>query len=86
MLVVHGQCTHLKQRLVHGALSTRKVGNGCARSWVSTPNTRDRLTHAVQDAAVHCSHMIFLCRFHKVWETRPLLDTYGWYGAAEVSE
>ena len=21
-----------------------------------------------------------------VWETRPLLDTYGWYGAAEVSE
>ena len=49
-------------------------------------NTRDRLTHAVQDAAVHCSHMIFLCRFHKVWETRPLLDTYGWYGAAEVSE
>ena len=49
-------------------------------------NTRDRLTHAVQDAAVHCSHMIFLCRFHKVWETRPLLDTYGWYGATEVSE
>ena len=49
-------------------------------------NTRDRLTHAVQDAAVHCSHMIFLCRFHKVWETRPLLDTYGWYGAAEASQ
>ena len=49
-------------------------------------STRDRLTHSVQDAAVHCSHMIFLCSFHKVWETRPLLDTYGWYGAAEVSE
>ena len=49
-------------------------------------HTRDRLIHAVQDVVVHCSHMIFLCRFHKLWEARPLLDTYGWYGAAEASQ
>ena len=48
-------------------------------------STLDRLTHAVQDAAVHCSHRRFLCCFHKAWETRPLLDTYGWYGVAEAS-
>ena len=49
-------------------------------------NARDCLTQAEQDAAVHCSHMIFLCRFHKLWENRPLLDTYGWYGVAESSQ
>ena len=35
---------------------------------------------------MHCSYMSFLCRFHKWWETRPLLDAYGWYGVAEASQ
>ena len=39
---------------------------------------RERLKWAVQDAAQHCSHLISLCRFHKKWEPRPLLNTYRW--------
>ena len=50
----------------------------CKRLGFST-DARLRLTHAVQDAAVHCSHLIFICRFHKQWEPQPLLDTYSWY-------
>ena len=42
---------------------------------------RKQLTHAAQAAAVHCSHLIYLCRYHKVWEPRPLLDTYQWFSS-----
>ena len=51
-----------------------------------TKTARKQLTHAVQDAAVHCSHLIYLCRYHKVWEPRPLLDTYQWYSSTATSE
>ena len=41
-----------------------------------TGKARKRLTKAVQMAAVHASHFIFLCRFHKKWEPQRLLDTW----------
>ena len=47
--------------------------------------TRKQLTHAAQAAAIHCSHLIYLCRYHKVWDPRPLLNTYGWYSGATSS-
>ena len=47
--------------------------------------TRKQLTHAAQAAAIHCSHLIYLCRYHKVWDPRPLLNTYGWYSGAASS-
>ena len=37
---------------------------------------RKRLTGSVQDAAVYFSHLIYLCRFHRIWDPRPLLNTY----------
>jgi len=43
-----------------------------------TSAARQRLEWAVQDAALNCSHLIFLRRFHKKWEPQPLLNTYRW--------
>ena len=34
------------------------------------------LRNAMQDAAVQCSHFIFLCRYHKKWEPQALRDTW----------
>ena len=48
-------------------------------------SARKQLTHAVQAAAIHCSHLIYLCRYHKVWEPRPLMDTYRWYSGTTSS-
>ena len=44
-----------------------------------TGKARDRLKKAVQMAAVHASHFIFLCRFHKTWEPQRLLDTWNFF-------
>ena len=41
-----------------------------------TGKARKRLTKTMQMAAVHASHFIFLCRFHKKWEPQRLLDTW----------
>ena len=41
-------------------------------------DARKRLKWAVEDAAQHCSHHIFLSRFHQKWEPRPLLSTFRW--------
>jgi hypothetical protein len=30
----------------------------------------------MQDAAIQCSHFIFLCRYHKVWDPQALRDTW----------
>ena len=30
----------------------------------------------MQDAAIQCSHFIFLCRYHKEWEPQALRDTW----------
>ena len=49
----------------------------CSKLGISSA-ARERLKWAVQDAAQHTSHLIFLCRFHKKWEPRPLLRTYRW--------
>ena len=35
---------------------------------------RQRLRTAVQDTAIYCSHFIFINRFLKIWERKPLLD------------
>ena len=37
---------------------------------------RKKFSAAVQDTAIYCSHFIFLCRFLKIWEHKPLLN--GW--------
>ena len=55
-----------------GREHTERLRNSC-----KIMDFDDRFTHAVQDTAVQCNHMILLCRFHKLCETRPLLDTYG---------
>ena len=31
-----------------------------------SPDARKRLTSSVQDAAIYCSHLIYLCRFHRI--------------------
>ena len=41
-----------------------------------TGKARIRLTKAVQMAAVHAKHFLFLCRFHKKWEPQRRLDTW----------
>jgi hypothetical protein len=41
-----------------------------------TGAARRKLTHSVQDAAIYCSHYIFLCRFHRQWEPQRLIDTW----------
>ena len=38
--------------------------------------TKKALRDAMQDAAVQCSHFIFLCRYHKEWEPQALRDTW----------
>ena len=48
--------------------------------------TQKQLTHAVAEAPLKCSHMIYLCRYCKVWEPQPLLDTYKWYSGTTNSE
>ena len=41
-----------------------------------TKGTRKALRDAIQDAAIQCSHFIFLCRYHKKWEPQALQDTW----------
>ena len=48
-----------------------------------TGATRKALLHAMQDAAIQCSHFIFLCRFHKKWEPQALRDTWRKPGKSE---
>ena len=69
------------------------LGQVNEQPWMSMCNrlgfssaTRKQLTHAAQAAAVHCSHLIYLCRYHKVWEPRPLMDTYKWYSGTTSPE
>ena len=68
-----------------GAINEQPWHYMCNKLGINS-KARERLTHAVQDAAVHCSHRIFLCRFHKQWEPQPLLDTYMWYKTSEDSQ
>ena len=37
---------------------------------------RQRLRTAVQDTAIYCSHFLFINRFQKIWERKPLLDCW----------
>ena len=48
-----------------------------------TGATRKALKHAMEDAAIQCSHFIFLCRFHKKWEPQALRDTWRNPGKSE---
>ena len=48
-----------------------------------TRATRKALLQAMQDAAIQCSHFIFLCRFHKKWEPQALRDTWRNPGKSE---
>lgn len=58
-----------------GALHELSWGRLC-RTLGFTGKARKQLAHAMQNAAVYCSHYIFLCRFFKTWEVQPLLDTW----------
>ena len=50
-------------------------GRMCTQLGISG-KARRSLTESVQDAAIHCSHYIFLCRFHLQWEPQQLIDTW----------
>ena len=39
---------------------------------------KKELREAVQLTALHCSHAIFVHRFRREWEPKPLLDVYKW--------
>ena len=39
-----------------------------------------KLQFAVQLTALHCSHAIFVHRYRREWEPKPLLDVSSWYG------
>ena len=39
-----------------------------------------RITEAATQTALWCSYFIFLCRFVKVWEQRPLMGASVWKG------
>ena len=45
--------------------------------------TRKGLLQAMQDAAIQCSHFIFLCRCHEKWEPQALRDTWRTPGKSE---
>ena len=58
-----------------GAIHQEMWGRMCKKLGIFG-KVRKNLRNAVQEAAIHCSHYIFLCRFHKHWEPQPLLDTW----------
>ena len=58
-----------------GALHESAWGRLCGQLAI-TGSARKRLTEAVQDTAIFCSHYIFLCRFHAQWEPQVLLDIW----------
>ena len=39
-----------------------------------------RVIQAAQETAVMCSYYLFLCRFVKVWEEKPLMGVSIWKG------
>ena len=45
-----------------------------------TKSITNRVTEAAEDTALQCSYHIFLCRFEKVWEQRPLMGAAMWKG------
>ena len=49
----------------------------CRRLGFTKTITR-RVTQAAQETAVMCSYYIFLCRFMKLWEQRPLMGASIW--------
>ena len=56
-----------------------------AESWLDMVKAFDlsraenmRLKEAVQLTALHCSHAIFIHRFRREWEPKPLLDVSQW--------
>ena len=58
-----------------GALHDMAWGRVCSTFGI-TKGTRKALGNAMQNAAVHCNHFIFLCRYHKKWEPQALRDTW----------
>ena len=57
-----------------GRLTRDGVG---AHVWHFRYTKRNKvLRNAMQDAAIQCSHFIFLCRYHKKWEPQALRDTW----------
>ena len=52
------------------------LGVGAVHAFGITKGTRKALRDAMQDAAIQCSHFIFLCRYHKKWEPQALRDTW----------
>ena len=58
-----------------GAIHELGWGRMCTQLGI-TGAARRKLTHSVQDAAIYCSHYIFLCRFHRQWEPQRLIDTW----------
>ena len=58
-----------------GALHEMAWGRMCGTFGI-TKGTRKALRNAMQDAAIRCSHFIFLCRHHKKREPQALLDTW----------
>ena len=58
-----------------GALHESAWGRMCGQLRI-TGSARKRLTAAVQDTAIHCSHLVYLCRFHKKWEPQALMDLW----------
>ena len=58
-----------------GALHDSAWGRMCGQLGI-TGSARKRLTHAVQDTAICCSHYMFLRRFHKQWEPQALMGLW----------
>ena len=58
-----------------GALHEIAWGCMCSTFGMSK-KIRKTLRNAMQDAAIQCSHFIFLCRYHKVWDPQALRDTW----------
>ena len=44
-----------------------------------------RVTQAAQETAVMCSYHLFLCRFIKVWEEKPLMGKSIWMGTQRLA-
>jgi hypothetical protein len=58
-----------------GTLHEMAWGRMCSTFGISK-KTRKALRDVMQDAAIQCSHFIFLCRYHKVWDPQALRDTW----------
>ena len=67
----HLLCVEIGAR---GVLHEMAWGRMCDTFGI-TKGTRKTLGNAMQDAAIQCSHFIFLCRYHKKWEPQALRDT-----------